>query len=191
MEIMWRLCGGKAARNRVTNSVTIASDGGRHQRTRAILRFVAYHATFWLAVSATAPVIALAATVSMNDVLKLLDTNNEAHDPPSSELPPGRQPVLWSMLLCTANLLIQLVILWTALDSIANGIDKAEGTEVVVWFEPAGIVLLLAVAWINAYARKKLGRLEPQKTKSPAYSPFSTCRLRRLHVNAGLTPSLT
>ncbi len=133
----------------------------------AILEFMAYHETFWLAVATTAPVIALAATVSMSDILKLAGPDREVNKPSSPELPPGRQEVLWAMVLCTANLLTQLVILWNALDSIASGTDRAAGISVIVWAEPVGIALLLAVAWINISAREKIRKIKPTDDRVP------------------------
>lgn len=127
---------------------------------------MAYHETFWLAVSATAPVIALAATVSMSDVLKLTEVDYQGSKASSSELPAGRQAALWSMVLCTMNLILQLVILWTALDSIANDTDEARGISVIIWIEPIGIALLLAVSLINISAREGIRKKRAAQGKT-------------------------
>ena len=122
---------------------------------------MAYHETFWLAVTATAPVIALATTVSFSDILRLIDADRKANKLPSSKPEPGTWPVLWSSLLSIMNMIFQLTFLFYALSSIAKGTDRTGNLGFIIWGEPIGIALLLVVAIINAVARIKV-----RKTKA-------------------------
>jgi hypothetical protein len=121
---------------------------------------MAYHETFWVAVTATAPVIALAATVSFSDILRLIDVGRGANKSPGSKREPGTMYVAWASLLCTANMAAQLVFLLIALMSIAKGSDKGRGFDFIVWGEPVGIALLLVVAAINTAARIEIKKAE-------------------------------
>jgi hypothetical protein len=108
---------------------------------------MAYHETFWLAVTATAPVIALATTVSVSESLKLMNVGDEEIRYRVSML------VSPALFLSFMNMLLQLIFLFNALFSIAQGRDLG-GVNLapVVWGEPAGIALLLATAILNVVA---------------------------------------
>lgn len=119
---------------------------------------MAYHETFWLAVTATAPVIALAATVSFSDILRLVDAGRDTNKSPSSKREPGTLHVFWASALNIANMVAQLIFLLFALMSIAKGADKATSFAFIIWGEPIGIALLLVVAVINTAARIEVKR---------------------------------
>lgn len=132
---------------------------------------MAYHETFWLAVSAVAPVIALGVTVSLTDTLRLIDGNSrqDKSSPPKAE--PGTWAVFWASALSCVNLVSQLVFLFYALKSISNSKDVTNGLVQITWGEPIGIALLLAVAILNAAAR-----LKTRKAQADAESTTATDR---------------
>ncbi len=117
---------------------------------------MAYHETFWLAVSATAPVIALATTVSIGDMLRLIEPSRMEEKSSSSKAQPGTWPIFWSFGIGFTNMIIQLAFLFAALYSIAKGADISKGLTLIVWIEPIGIALLVVIAILNAVARIRI-----------------------------------
>jgi hypothetical protein len=121
---------------------------------------MAYHETFWLAISATAPVIALAVTVSLSDTLRLIDGNSRPDKSSPAKAEPGTWVVYWASALSCTNLASQLVFLFYALKSISSSKDLGGGLAQIIWAEPIGIALLLVVAILNAAARLRISKAQ-------------------------------
>jgi hypothetical protein len=117
---------------------------------------VAYHETFWLAVSATAPVIALATTVSIGDMLRLIEPSRMEEKSSSPKVQRGTWPIFWSSGIGFMNMIIQLAFLFAALYSIAKGSDISKSLTLIVWIEPIGIALLVVIAILNAVERIRI-----------------------------------
>ena len=128
---------------------------------------MAYHETFWLAVTTTAPVIALATTVSFSDIIRLIDAGHGASKLPESKREPGTMYVAWASALNAMNMAAQLLFLLFALMSIAKGADKAGGFDFIIWGEPVGIALLLVVAMINTAARVEVKKAKEARNARP------------------------
>jgi hypothetical protein len=120
-----------------------------------------YHETFWVAVSAAAPVIALAAIVAYTDANRTGSSSRQwAVDHPPWTYPPhqrhaagdkiveARSLTLMVVLVCTLDTILQAVMLAFSLSSLASRVDEMP-TAVAVAGEVAGIVGLAACAWMS------------------------------------------
>lgn len=135
-----------------------------------------YHEAFWLATSAAAPVIALAAVVAYSDaaehhhqrvnVANLLGFrgmlvgparpgNPAAGVPATIGVASRKMAVVAGPGTCLVNLAIQAVVLAFSLASLANETDEASKTWVIA-ATVGGIALLTFAAWESTRARGAL-----------------------------------
>lgn len=113
---------------------------------------MSYHETFWIAISASAPVIALASTVSAGDTLKLTESSGETR---KGQREPGTWPVTLSAFITMGNMIFQVITLFIALLSIYNGKDETRSFFAAILSQPLGIALLVIVTFLNASVRLK------------------------------------
>ena len=128
-----------------------------------------YREAFWVAVSAAAPVIALAAVVAYadaNDLMRqvaavnqvLTDETLESDDKLVSRYAGIPELGLIAVSLCIANLGLQAVTLTFSLVSLANGRNEGPTWAVLV-AEVGGIVALAFAAVASQRARRRLADL--------------------------------
>jgi hypothetical protein len=111
-----------------------------------------YHETFWVAVSAAAPVIALAAIVALGDATADASRGRQwMIDHPSWTRPPEKRALVRAGgkavtniglaigVLCVLNTILQAVVLAFSLSSLASGVDEMP-TAVAIAAEVAGII---------------------------------------------------
>ena len=139
---------------------------------------MSYHESFWIAIAAAAPVIALAAVVSVGDVFRAAERISRTlpHNWTNEDFWTDRDDTLdWPTILRTSNVgyrllrggyaagiingVLQLVALSMALQSLADGNDVVSTLlpDVAV---PLGIFLLLVSTTINAALRVDQRRLD-------------------------------
>lgn len=138
-----------------------------------------YHETYWIAVSAAAPVIALSAIVAMADVGAISSASRQwqIEHPPwtcpeeSQELANKIGHLAWDMLTFAARLAwfcmaLQATVLAFSLSSLAGRIDEMP-TWVAIAGEVASIVALSGVARNSITARYSLDDLKVLTIKVP------------------------
>jgi hypothetical protein len=113
---------------------------------------MSYHETLWLAISASAPVIALASIVSVGDSYKLDEISEQSQ---AGGRETGRLPVAIN----AGNMTLQVATLLDALLSIYNGRDSTHSFVFAVLSQPFGITLLLISTLVNGSARSKAKKL--------------------------------
>jgi MFS family permease len=122
---------------------------------------VAYHESFWIAVAAAAPVIALANTVSIIDLAGIWL---------ASKMRRGRRRTFimafyFVFVFCSAaNLCGQALILYVALRSLYEGID-IRSAEPVSSFVAAGLLYVLFIVIADVYLRHMLAFIEAQERR--------------------------
>jgi hypothetical protein len=120
---------------------------------------MSYHETLWLAISASAPVIALASIVSIGDSYKLDEMSQR-----SGQV--GREIGVWPVFINAANMALQIGALLGALLSLYNGRDSGHGLIFVVLTQPLGIALLSIATLMNGAERLKAKKLR-SNTENP------------------------
>jgi hypothetical protein len=126
-----------------------------------------YHEAFWVAVSAAAPVIALAAVVSWTEASRIqIDVEAWPNDNAIPEAEDDAAEIAYFLakghkfsgqvrIICIAIIVTQAVALMVGLLSLANGVNYKQSTPIVV-FEVGGLLLLAWAAWISYKARSRL-----------------------------------
>jgi hypothetical protein len=148
------------ARSLADNDGVLSGQAGLPQGCQTAL--VHYHESFWVTVGTAAPVIALAAIVSLPDVMRAREHRWRAAHPPIERLRDvplntntrlrwiefhdlnagATQLLRWSNAIGLGNGALQLLALWMALRSLADGTNvvSPDIPEIIV---PIGIFLLL------------------------------------------------
>jgi hypothetical protein len=121
---------------------------------------VASHESFWIAVAAAAPVIALAAIVALTDTARAAGLDRYAPDGADPDLIRAAQKLLRSGYAAgLVNIVLQAVTLLLALLSLAAGHDQAP-LIVAEITAPFGIFLLFAGGMIAIALRIAAGYIE-------------------------------
>jgi hypothetical protein len=129
-----------------------------------------YHETFWIAVSAAAPVIALAAIVAFSNDIANTSRMRQwfvEHPPwtrPQEKRAQARKTTKTSTnlavtvgLMCVLNTILQAVVLAFSLSGVASHVDEMP-IAVAIAAEVAGIAALAAGAIIAAFGRRESDR---------------------------------
>jgi hypothetical protein len=113
---------------------------------------VTYHESFWIAVAAAAPVVALAAIVAFTDIAGISGGRRAPGDTDPDVIKLGRR-LLWSGYATgLGNVLLQAVMLLLALLSLAAGHDQAPLIVAEVT-TPLGVLLLLVASVLAVLER--------------------------------------
>jgi hypothetical protein len=131
---------------------------------------VAYHESFWLAVAAATPVIALANTVSINDVVRLWLNVKVSRRSAIS-----RERYISVIFFSTFNLILQSIFLFVTLFSLAD--EKDIGSRVLAaTFTSFGIIYLGIIVIYNVRLRYALHR---EEAKGDEAKPVLTSKDRK------------
>jgi hypothetical protein len=120
---------------------------------------MAYHESFWLAVSAASPIIGLANTVAITDLAGIwLQARAYRRSGPS------RYYYVYAIVLAVANYFGQGLALYIALSSLLKGQDEPKGAgDTVLTFLMIGLADLLLIVLHNISLRYRLRRDEKQE----------------------------
>lgn len=109
-----------------------------------------YNETFWVAIAAAAPVIALASTVQITDIQKLFIFSKQ-----EAERFPWRRYISLPALLSTGNIILQILGMYFALTSLARH-SNILNLSPVITLEIVGMAVVAAVAFIAVLGHMKV-----------------------------------
>jgi hypothetical protein len=109
-----------------------------------------YNETFWVAIAAAAPVIALASTVQITDIQKLFVFSKQ-----EAERFPWRRYISLPALLSTGNIILQILGMYSALTSLARR-SNILNLSLIIILEIVGMAIVVAVAFIAVLGHMKV-----------------------------------
>ena len=113
-----------------------------------------YNETFWVAIAAAAPVIALASTVQISDIQRLfVFTKQEV------KLFPWQRYIGLPVTLCTGNIIVQILGMYSALTSLARHSNFLNLSQAII-LEIVGMAIVAAVAFVAVLGHMKVNKVK-------------------------------
>jgi hypothetical protein len=112
-----------------------------------------YNETFWIAIAAAAPVIALASTVQITDIQKLFVFTKE-----EVKFFPWQRYIGVPVTLSTGNILLQIICMYAALTSLARHSNFLNLSQVII-LEVVGMAVVAVVAFVAVLGHMKVNKV--------------------------------